>query len=514
VDPESSFLLVARTALESAVELIKALPPLAREHHLERIIQMAALARLSTEPRFSVSRFLEGGWKISGLTKPDFEKAVADRIERLKKANPDLEEGQPADGTTPIPNCWPSDFDFPDFVDEMFQEFIDPHLVVITDAQAIVCALHTVSTYLTGYLEDWLHFLYITAGAKDSGKTRLLLLFFELVYRADLSGNPSAASIYYALQDGVYTILIDEVDKNEARREAVLDLINFSTSRATAWVSRADPEKGIRKKYPTFCPKILAGNGSLRDTTASRCITIQMQRKLPGGPWVRITPKDRARFKVHQEKMMRLAQSIGPDLRSYNVDTLRLPGQLMNREADNWMLLFIIAELVGGHWPMLLRGAFKELNPPRNPDAADDLGGNERELGEPLIRDLAGIWSETREQEYYGTEILQARLRAIKDRPWVTMNHGRGLSVAKLTSLLREFGIRPVQHRLRSDNQYQERQRGYFLWQLEPLFCRYASDIWGKSEPVASVSSDLHETPKSTETFHDCPKRGFQPVPT
>ena len=45
---------------------------------------------------------------------------------------------------------------------------------------------------------------------------RLLELFFELVYHPDLSGNPSAASIYFALKEGVYTILIDEVDRNES----------------------------------------------------------------------------------------------------------------------------------------------------------------------------------------------------------------------------------------------------------------------------------------------------------
>ena len=102
--------------------------------------------------------------------------------------------------------------------------------MVVTEAQGIVCAVHTITTYLTDYIEDWLHFLYVTAGAKASGKTKLLQLFFELSYRADLSGNPSAASVYYALQDGTYTILIDEVDKNEQRREAVLDLINYSST--------------------------------------------------------------------------------------------------------------------------------------------------------------------------------------------------------------------------------------------------------------------------------------------
>ena len=275
------------------------------------------------------------------------------------------------DGTTPIPEVWPDPIVHSEVADDLLREFLDPHFVVVTEAQGIVCAVHTITTYLTDYIEDWLHFLYVTAGAKASGKTKLLQLFFELSYRADLSGNPSAASVYYALQDGTYTILIDEVDKNEQRREAVLDLINYSSTRATAWVSRVDLEKGVRKKYCTFCPKILAGNGSIRDTAASRCIKIQMMRKGPGGPRVMIKKADRIRFGIMRSKLMRLASEIGPKIQDYDIDLLKLPGGLYNREADNWILLFLTAEMIGGHWPTLLHAAYKKLCPPRDSDSAD-----------------------------------------------------------------------------------------------------------------------------------------------
>jgi hypothetical protein len=86
-----------------------------------------------------------------------------------------------------------------------------------------------------------------------------------------------------------------------------------------------------------------------------------------------------------------------------------------------------------------------------------------------------------------------------------------GLSVEKLTSLLKDFGVRSVQHQHKSGAGNQ-RQRGYFLRQLELLFCRYASDIWQVSEPARSVSSDIPETPEEEETFHDSPNTGVQPV--
>jgi hypothetical protein len=302
---------------------------------------------------------------------------------------------QVPDGTLPIPEPWSEPVDSSALLDELLGEFLNPRFIVITEPQAIVCALYSVSTYLTDYIDDNLPFLYVTVGAKESGKTKLLELFFELVYHPDLSGNPSAASIYFALKEGVYTILIDEVDRNEAHREAVLDLLNFSHSRRTAWVSRGNPEKGARVKYPTFCPKIIGGNGSIRDTSNSRCIRIQMLRKGPGTPRIRITRKDRTRFAIHRSKMMRLARELGPKLHEFDWDGFQLPADLYNREADNWLLLFVIADLVGGEWPKLVKYAHWELCPPKTQDEVDDInteGLDVAALGEALIRDVARIW--------------------------------------------------------------------------------------------------------------------------
>jgi hypothetical protein len=384
---------------------------------------------------------------------------------------------QVPDGTLPIPEPWPEPVDGAPFLDELLAEFLTSRFVVITEAQAIVCALYSVISYLTDHIDDNLPFLYITAGAKESGKTKLLELFFELVYHPDLSGNPSAASIYFALREGIYTILIDEVDRNEAHRESVLDLLNFSHTRRTAWVSRGDPEKGARVKYPTFCPKIIGGNGSIRNTTNSRCIRIQMIRKARGTPRIRITKKDRERFAVHRSKMMRLAQELGPKLRDFDWDSFQLPADLYNREADNWLLLFVVADLVGGEWPTLIRYAHHELCPPRSQDQADDInieGWDTAALGEAFIRDVAGIWKETPTQEFYPSEDLRQKLKALKERPWLTMNKGLGVSIEKMGSLLRGFGVASVRKRIGGGT----RHMGYLLTDLVALFCSYAPDIW------------------------------------
>ena len=159
-----------------------------------------------------MAQLLDAAKEATGFNKDAFNASMEDEIRRIRPE----ESSKKPDGTTPVPEIWPEPLVHSEVLDAVLGEFLDPHLVVITEAQAIVCAVHTLTTYLTNYIDDWLHFLYVTAGAKASGKTKLLGLFFELSYRADLSGNPSSASVYYALKDGTYTILIDEVDKKRA----------------------------------------------------------------------------------------------------------------------------------------------------------------------------------------------------------------------------------------------------------------------------------------------------------
>ena len=376
--------------------------------------------------------------------------------------------------TYPIPEVWPDPVDYPEVMGKVLSEFCNPRFVSITNEQAVVCTLHTLTTYLTEYLDDWLHFLYITSGAKESGKTRLLCLFFELCYWASLRGDPSAPAIYYDLREGPHTILIDEVDKKEQSREAILDLINYSTTRRTAWVSRVDMDAKRVVYFPTFCAKILAGIGLLRGTTASRCIEIQMLKRPPGGPRIRMRKDDLRRFAEHRSQMMRIASEIGPGLSDYDIDTLKLPSGISDREADNWTLLFLTAELVGGAWPGLLRKAFHKLCPPKNPDAADDSLG-ETELGEALVRDIARIWVETPAVEFYTSDFLTTKLRAMKDRSWPGMRNGMGISQDKMADLLRAFpGVKPFKHRVGKE----EQKRGYFLAHLLPIFQSYARDIW------------------------------------
>ena len=225
-----------------------------------------------------------------------------------------------------------------------------------------------------------------------------------------------------------------------------------------------------------------------------------------------IKRKDRIRFEALRSKLMRVATEIGPRIQHYDdIDTLKLPGGLYNRQADNWILLFLTAEMVGGQWPKLLRAAYRELCPPRNPDAADDFDGTE--LGEPLIRDIARIWMETPDQDFYATEALRTKLNAFKDRPWPGLNRGDGLTVEKLSSLLRGFGKKSVKRRLGQG----VRHWGYELNDLVLLFESYAPDIWNPlilHRIVEALRIPSHHNHLLKETIRNKgPAEGVRPGP-
>ena len=181
--------------------MIEGLPGIEQVKQRRRVCQMAAWAKLARdEAQAIVAQFLAAAKEATGFNKDAFNASMEDEIRRIRPE----ESSKKPDGTTPVPEIWPDPIVHSEVADELLSEFLDPHFVVVTEAQGVVCAVHTITTYLTDYIEDRLHFLYVTAGAKASGKTKLLQLFFELSYRADLSGGiprPRPSTTLFRMSD-------------------------------------------------------------------------------------------------------------------------------------------------------------------------------------------------------------------------------------------------------------------------------------------------------------------------
>jgi Domain of unknown function (DUF3854) len=156
--------------------------------------------------------------------------------------------------------------------------------LVITGAQVTATALWCAHTYC---FQAFLYtpYLAVTSAEKRCGKSRVLEAVGFLVRRRWMTSGASAASLYREIDETRPTLLLDEVDRllkgDKEFAQAVTAVLNAGAHHKGT-VSRCVGEgaKQKNKNYRCFCPKAIAGIGSLSDTVADRSIHLRVQRKL------------------------------------------------------------------------------------------------------------------------------------------------------------------------------------------------------------------------------------------
>ena len=143
--------------------------------------------------------------------------------------------------------------------------------VVLKEHQALVLALWDLHTYCIGELDNT-PYLSVTSPDPECGKSRLLEVRAQLVARPWLISTPSDAVLYRYIDRATPTVLWDEIDTifnpktarfHEPKR-AILD----SGHRRGLLVPRAGDFGRKVDHFNPFCPKALAGIGTLPDTVA------------------------------------------------------------------------------------------------------------------------------------------------------------------------------------------------------------------------------------------------------
>jgi len=169
---------------------------------------------------------------------------------------------------------------------------------------------------------------------------------------------PESRSELAAILDDVAaflrTFLVDEVDEifsPKSDRSELRGLLNAGFHRGAHAIRMVG--EGARmeaKRFPVYCPKLLAGknSASLGDPLESRCVTITLKPKTRG------EQVERFRRREADEQATPLFEALR-SLASYLVDELALarpdlPDELRDREQDVWEPLLAIADLAGGAW--------------------------------------------------------------------------------------------------------------------------------------------------------------------
>jgi len=324
--------------------------------------------------------------------------------------------------------------------------------------------------------------LAVTSAERSSGKSQSLDVLQMLVHRPMRDSNPSDAVVFRTIHKYRPTVMLDEADNIDWRkRSELLGMLNNGYRRAGAFSWRCEGEDFEPTAFSVWAPKALVGLKALPDTTASRSIVIRMERK----------PKDR---KLQRLRWDRVHESLRPirqralrwatdhigDLRDADPAT---PAGFTDRQADNWIPLLAVADLVGGDWPRRAREAAKTLRGGR--DSAD-LGSP----GEMLLADIRDIFTRAGDPARMPTrEILDALIDR-EDRPWAEYR-GKPLSGQGLAALLRRFDIHPERETQRDGPRtFKGYARSSFVkaWQ-----------VWVPNEPGDDSCDGLEGEPSHTQ---------------
>jgi putative DNA primase/helicase len=327
--------------------------------------------------------------------------------------------------------------------------------------------------------QDWIHehgtyspILLITSAEKDSGKTTLMGVISFLVRRAILSVSISPGALYRSIEKWNPSFVIDEADEAFENNPELRSVVNSGWTRGQG-VMRCDPDTNEPRRFPTFCPKAIALKGKrIPDTTLSRAIIVQMKRRLRSERIAHFTHLDDDGFTDIRNRLARWAADNGAALGLVHP---AMPDGFMNRAANNWQLIFAIADSLG---PEIAKQAR---------EAAEQIAGivDVSSAGVEALAGIRAIFEETGEDEVPSATIV-AKLTADPESRWCEWGKARKpISQWQLGRLLSEYGIssetvhpRGVPH-----------AKGYKRAHFEDLWKRYLPPQNAEDPPVSRFSN-------------------------
>lgn len=358
--------------------------------------------------------------------------------------------------------------------------------VVVTPEQAYVVALWTAHTWAFEAC-DQTPYLAILSAEKRSGKTRLLEVLGIVVKAAWHAIQPSEAVLYRKIEKDRPTLLLDETDalfsqRGDSRAEAVRALLNAGSRRGVTVPRVLDAKSDKLVDFSVFCPKALAGIGTLPETVGDRSLLIEMKRKRRSDAAERFRLRDVDR--EARELRARLEAWTSPRIAQLRSARPALPRELGDRAADGAEPLLALADLAGGPWPERARRSIVALAGEKADEDESDgvqLLGDIRRVLDLLVRTDGTI----------RTEKLLEELRALPESRWKRFGPRREeVDALDLARLLRPYGIRPLRIR-----EGAETVRGYAVPAFADAFERYLSEVSqpeGGATPATPPQSDNH----------------------
>jgi putative DNA primase/helicase len=348
----------------------------------------------------------------------------------------------------------------------------------------VVCSYEDMLAVSLWIMLAWSHeaathspLLLVTSAEPECGKTTMLGVVTLLAPRSISTVEISDAALYRSIEVWHPTFVIDEFDNvlaDDAKRQ-LRSVINSGHTRGDG-VLKVNKDTHEPELFPTFGPKAIGMVGRrLPATTMSRCIVVQLQRRKAGEKIAeKFQHKDTPELRDLRARLLRWSTDNVASLRSAK-DTVAMPGSFDNRRADNWRVLFSIADLAGEEIAEHVRHAAQRI------EGSVDT----RSIRARLLADIRSIFYPVDEEtgtalerlDRISTNDLIAQLALIPGAPWSDWKGGKridgGMTVLtdrQLSQLLGEK-ISPKPLRLRGREPF----KGYERIQFEDDWERYLS---------------------------------------
>ncbi len=258
--------------------------------------------------------------------------------------------------------------------------------LVISKEQSVAMAGWTLHTHVYPSFKHTPR-LAITSPEKGCGKSTVINLLADLCCQP-LKMDNATESVIFRLIDATekgekpgLTLLIDEADSFMPGREGIRNLLNcgFEAS-GMVWRSVRSGQDFAPRGFKAFAPVAIAGIGGLPDTVASRSVPIHLRRKTNG--------EHIEKVKGYRPALAALHARIGEWAKKVDFSGRpdpEIPSKLGDREGDISTPLLAIAELAGGDWPDLMRGALLKLFASNETESTSGM----------LLADMRAIFTQT-----------------------------------------------------------------------------------------------------------------------
>jgi hypothetical protein len=300
--------------------------------------------------------------------------------------------------------------------------------VVLTEHQVLVAALWVMMAWVHSRAATHSPVLMATSPQPNSGKSTLLGVLGFLTPRSLVCVGLNEAVLFRSIDLWQPTLITDEADTAFVDNEPLRAVYNSGWARGTG-VLRCVGDDHTPKLFEVFTPRALGLKGkNLPDTTASRCIALEMKRKLPDETVTDFAHMDDAIFAMLRRKLARWADD---NFEALSKARPQIPTGFHNRTRRNWWLLLAVAELAGADWADKARKTASSI------EGVRDIGDIEVEL----LSDIKAAFDASGLDEI-STAALIDKLVEDEERPWATWaKGGKPITANHLWRLLRKYSI-------------------------------------------------------------------------